>query len=406
MRFLPLVFPFIALTMFCWGIYGPTIHAGQFSVEPGSPPSSLKPLICVGIAYFLIAVLVPIGILKTKGEKGGWSTSGTIWSLGAGAAGAIGALGIILAFKFRGSPVYVMPLVFGCAPVVNTFFTMLMARSFKEASWAFYFGVLVVAIGAAGVMLFKPTHAGDAEGVSVIEKDGHYTITRKGPGDNSETYQFDSLASLEENEVAANYYHAFNAMKKKPAAKAGDLMIVALCVALTALCWGAYGPVLHRGQMKMSGSRLRPFLCVGLAYFLIAVLAPIPLLSSQLKDPPGWFFVSGSIWSLAGGAAGAIGALGIIYAFNFGGKPILVMPLVFGGAPVVNTFVTTIGEGLYNQIQPLFWLSLLLVILGAVTVLVFAPKSHPPKPDAPNSEPVKKPPVLEKEEVATADHDD
>ena len=36
---------------------------------------------------------------------------------------------------------------------------------------------------------------------------------------------------------------------------------------------------------------------------------------------------------------GAIGALGIILAFNFGGKPVYVMPLVFGGAPVITTLL-------------------------------------------------------------------
>ena len=49
---------------------------------------------------------------------------------------------------------------------------------------------------------------------------------------------------------------------------------------------------------------------------------------------------NGIIWSFAGGAVGAIGALGIILAMTFGGHPIYVMPLVFGGAPVVNAFLT------------------------------------------------------------------
>src|SRR5690606_15339274 len=81
------------------------------------------------------------------------------------------------------------------------------------------------------------------------------------------------------------------------------------------------------------------------------------------------------IWSLAGGAAGAIGALGIIMAFNFGGKPIYVMPLVFGGAPVINTFTTLVksGRGIADA-SPIFYAGLIVVAVGAVTVLVFAPK--------------------------------
>ena len=107
--------------------------------------STLRPFICVGFAYFLIAVVFPLIVLLTKGETGKWSTAGTIWSFYAGSIGALGALGIILAFKFKGAPVYVMPLVFGCAPVVNTFVTMYMSRTFGDASKLFIASIIVVA---------------------------------------------------------------------------------------------------------------------------------------------------------------------------------------------------------------------------------------------------------------------
>ena len=121
--------------------------------------STLRPFICVGFAYFLIAVVFPLIVLLTKGETGKWSTAGTIWSFYAGSIGALGALGIILAFKFKGAPVYVMPLVFGCAPVVNTFVTMYMSRTSGDASKLFIASIVVVAIGAGGVMAFKPSVA-------------------------------------------------------------------------------------------------------------------------------------------------------------------------------------------------------------------------------------------------------
>ena len=157
--------------------------------------------------------------------------------------------------------------------------------------------------------------------------------------------------------------------------------LVSLFIGLTALCWGSYGPVLHKGQAKMAGSKLRPLLCVGLAYFAVAVVIPIVLMPTFPE--PGGFPIGGTLWSLGAGAAGALGALGIIYAFNFGGKPIFVMPLVFGGAPVVNTVTTTITSKAYGEISPLFIMSLLLVICGAITVLIFAPRpSPPPKPTA------------------------
>jgi hypothetical protein len=168
-----------------------------------------------------------------------------------------------------------------------------------------------------------------------------------------------------------------------PSSDSSNFMMIVFGIALTALCWGAYGPILHAGQAAMGQSRFRPFLCVGLAYFALAVVIPV-LISPQFPEPGGWSNVGGIVWSLLGGAAGAGGALGIIYAFNSGGKPVYVMPLVFGFAPVVNTFTEITTKKLFDQIPTPFYISLLLVILGAVTVLVCAPKGHakpaPPPP--------------------------
>ena len=108
------------------------------------------------------------------------------------------------------------------------------------------------------------------------------------------------------------------------------------------------------------------------------------LLVPVVSGPNEWekWHWNGVIWSLAGGAAGAVGAIGIILAFNFGGKPVYVMPLVFGAAPVINALVTVapaISQGV--AVSPLFFAGLIIVIAGAATVLIFAPKAapHPPK---------------------------
>jgi hypothetical protein len=153
-----------------------------------------------------------------------------------------------------------------------------------------------------------------------------------------------------------------------------DFLLVIAAIALTAVCWGVYGPVLHRGQTAMEGSRLRPLLCVGMAYFVIAVVVPIVWL--YLHGEKGDWTPSGIIWSAGGGIAGALGALGIILAFNFGGKPAYVMPLVFGCAPVVNAFLTIYWAGSWKEVSPMFLAGLILVAVGAFTVLFFAPKSH------------------------------
>jgi gas vesicle protein len=362
---------FVILTFCAWGLYGPLLHVGQGIMGGGEGKSMLRPFICVGVAYFLIAVLFPIFVLLTKGEKGHWSVSGFFWSFVAGAVGAIGALGIILAFKFNGKPSYVMPLVFGLAPIVNTFVTMLMARTFKQASAVFYLGILIVAIGAAGVLIFKPTKAKVAE----VDEPATALIV------------VDEIASQHTSISAAD-----DTAKATDDAPTGSLLWVALSVALTAVCWGAYGPVLHKGQARMGNSRLRPFLCVGLAYFAIAVIGPLFMLSS-FQEPGGWSpggDWTGIPWSLGAGAAGAIGALGIIYAFNFGGKPLFIMPLVFGFAPVVNTLTTIVTDNLFGRVNNMFFASLAMVIIGAVMVLVFAPRAKPaatkPASDEPKSE--------------------
>src|SRR5262245_13935041 len=98
----------------------------------------------------------------------------------------------------------------------------------------------------------------------------------------------------------------------------------------TVLCWGIYGVMLHRGQVQL-GNPLRALLCVGVAYFLIGVLLPVAALSAQ--GQLGGFTITGSITATIAGALGAFGAVCIIYAFRAGGLPVVVMPLVFGGAP-------------------------------------------------------------------------
>jgi hypothetical protein len=140
-----------------------------------------------------------------------------------------------------------------------------------------------------------------------------------------------------------------------------------LAIALAVVSWGAYGPVLHKGQAAMHHSRMRPLLCVGLAYFAIAVVVPYFFLGEMGENSS--YRNLGTLWSLAGGACGAIGALGIIWAFNFGGRPVYVMPLVFGGAPVI----TTLWAGHVNS---WFLAGLILVIAGSAMVLVLAPRGE------------------------------
>jgi hypothetical protein len=138
------------------------------------------------------------------------------------------------------------------------------------------------------------------------------------------------------------------------------------------MCWGLYGPALHMGQVAL-GNPLRALLCVGLAYFLIGVLAPVLALSAQ-GELRGFNGGGIAVATLAGGL-GAIGAVCIIYAFRAGGLPTYVMPLVFGGAPVVNVLVSMWLHPPRSAPSPLLYLGFLLVSLGAWLVLHFKPQS-------------------------------
>lgn len=156
MKFSLLALASVMLTVVCWGMYGPVLHKGQLGMEG----SRLRSLLCVGFAYFVIAVIVPGIWLYTTGEQGRWTFTGIVWSLAGGAAGAIGALGIIMAFNFGGTPAWVMPMVFGCAPVVNAFLSMYMGKVTEKPSPIFLAGLVIVALGAVMTLLFapKPTH--------------------------------------------------------------------------------------------------------------------------------------------------------------------------------------------------------------------------------------------------------
>jgi hypothetical protein len=77
------------------------------------------------------------------------------------------------------------------------------------------------------------------------------------------------------------------------------------------------------------------------------------------------------------------------------------MPLVYGGAPVVATLVSTAVAGLWGSIGPMFLAGLILVIAGAAMVLVFAPKGHAPVVSHASPPPAAEPQV--KEEAAAAE---
>lgn len=134
-----------------WGLYGPSLHRGQ--VQLGNP---FRALLCVGIAYFLIGVLVPVLMLWSQGDLNNFTTGGVTWATIGGALGAVGAICIIYAFKSGGLPTYVMPLVFGGAPMVNVLFSMWLHPPKTAPNPLLFVGFVLVAVGAGLVLYFKP----------------------------------------------------------------------------------------------------------------------------------------------------------------------------------------------------------------------------------------------------------
>ena len=143
---------FVAGAALSWGIYGPALHRGQMAL--GNP---LRALLCVGGAYFLIGVLVPVAALLSQDQMRGFNGSGTTAATIAGALGAIGAVCIIYSFRAGGSPTYVMPLVFGGAPLINVLYTMIIHPPKTAPNPMLYLGFLITAVGAAMVLYFRPT---------------------------------------------------------------------------------------------------------------------------------------------------------------------------------------------------------------------------------------------------------
>jgi hypothetical protein len=167
---------YVALAGLAWGTYVPIIFYGG-SEFGGKPNARLMAILCVGLAYFVIAVLFPLAMFLSGQEE--WpdmKTTGLVFSSLAGVAGAIGAICVIFASKSAtqaalsaGMPpasyrLYIAPLIFSLAPVINTIVSLTWHPEKGDpwnfvvpslAGWKLPAGILLCAAGAFLVLMAK-----------------------------------------------------------------------------------------------------------------------------------------------------------------------------------------------------------------------------------------------------------
>lgn len=172
---------YVALAGLAWGTYVPIIFFGgnELSAKPG-PSGRFMAILCVGIAYFLIGVVLPVVMFATGwlGVKWGdvnFKASGLTFASLAGVAGAVGAICVIFATteamkaaRQASLPpatykVYIAPLIFGLAPVINVLVSMVWHPrpgdpfhfDLEIPGWKLWVGIILVGAGAALVLFSK-----------------------------------------------------------------------------------------------------------------------------------------------------------------------------------------------------------------------------------------------------------
>ena len=160
---------YVVLAGLSWGTYVPLIFYGGQELG-GRPGSRFMAILCVGIAYFVIAVVFPMYMFLSRQAQ--WpelTTTGLVFSGLAGVAGAAGALCVIFASKsavasgVAGARLYIAPLIFGLAPVINTVVSTLWHPEsgnpfhfrLELPGWKLWAGILLVGVGAALVLYSK-----------------------------------------------------------------------------------------------------------------------------------------------------------------------------------------------------------------------------------------------------------
>lgn len=164
-----------------WGTYVPLVFFGGQMLTPadkGGIGGRLASILCVGVAYFLLAVVIPVVLMSLRDDaKPDWKATGLVFSGLAGVAGAVGAICVIFASKAAVDQakldgvnpatyrIYIAPLIFCLAPLINTLLSTIWHPDAKSGSWGvFHFdapgwklwvGIVLVAAGTFLVLMSK-----------------------------------------------------------------------------------------------------------------------------------------------------------------------------------------------------------------------------------------------------------
>lgn len=169
---------YVVLAGLSWGTYVPIIFYGgtELTTKPGTVGGRLASILCVGVAYFVMAVLVPLVLMQLRDDATPeWKTNGLVFSGLAGVAGAVGAICVIFASKAAVDAakleginpatyrIYIAPLIFCLAPMINTVLSLIWHPKpgdpfhfgFEVPTWHLPVGIALVAAGVFLVLYSK-----------------------------------------------------------------------------------------------------------------------------------------------------------------------------------------------------------------------------------------------------------
>jgi len=169
---------YVIIAGLSWGTYVPIIFYGgtELSTKPGTIGGRLASILCVGVAYFVMAVVIPLVVMNTRDDaQPSWKVNGLLFSSLAGIAGAVGAICVIFASKAAVDQakieginpatyrVYIAPLIFCLAPMINTLLSLVwhpkpgdpLHFGFDLPSYKLVGGIVLIAAGVFLVLLSK-----------------------------------------------------------------------------------------------------------------------------------------------------------------------------------------------------------------------------------------------------------